>query len=94
MNWLLTYKESTGRLELSRLRFLKDDLDLQKWKELEYPFANVLSRFETNGHDVSEIDCDLPSEIPTDAVTDELYAFDLSDTFEHTKLYTDIVTEL
>ena len=74
------YKESTGRLARRRLRLLEYDFDIQYLMDIKHQAADALSRLETNGHDIIEIDDDFPGYLITGAIAEDNDTLELGDT--------------
>ena len=89
LKWLLTYKESTGRLARWRLRLLEYDFDIQYRKGIKHQAADALSRLETNGHDTAEIDDNLPGDLTIGSIAEDSEALDLGDTYDDSRPYLD-----
>ena len=58
-------------------------------KGAKHQAADALSRLETNGHDIREIDDDLPGDLALGAISDSIGALDLDDTHDDARLYPD-----
>ena len=93
LKWLLRYEESTGRLVRWCLRLLEYDFDIQYRKEIKHQDSDALSRLETNGHNIAEIDVDLNSDLTIGAIADDNGKPDLSDAYDDHRLYLDTVVE-
>ena len=90
LKWLLTYKESTGRLARWRVRFLEYHFDIQFRKGTKHQFTDALSRLETEGHETGEIDDDLPGELIIGAIVDKADVLELDNTFDDNKPSLDV----
>ena len=55
--------------------------------------TDVLSRLETNGHDIAEIDDDLPGDLTIGAIVYNNSTLDLSDAYDDRHPYLDTVVE-
>ena len=93
LKWLLTYKESIGRLARWRLRLLGYNFDIQYHKEIEHQAADALSRLETDGHDIAEIDDDLTGDLTIGVRADDNGTLNLSNAYDDRRPYLDTVFE-